>query len=189
MAQACRLAPVHLRVALRVVAHEDLAEGGQELLDVAREVVAVLEVELVLTALLRRGGGEEATRPRVAEDRGAELLVDEDARARLRHATRDGGKEAVVDDRLGRRDPRRLLGGEHALPAEQARLERPAVVEREDVERLVEPEVGHEASVRRRRWRRMSAFVELSCRSAGSVVLSSSGMMRCASCFPSSTPH
>src|SRR6185436_6172096 len=79
VAQATRLATVHLRVALRVVAHEDLAEGRRELLDVTRERVAVLEVELVLAALLRRRGGEKATLPRVSEDRGAELLVDEDA--------------------------------------------------------------------------------------------------------------
>src|SRR2546425_975059 len=77
VAQATRLATVHLRVALRVVAHEDLAEGGPERLDVARVVVAVLEVEFVLAALLRRRGGEKPPRPRVAEDRGAELLVDE----------------------------------------------------------------------------------------------------------------
>src|SRR5262249_24024009 len=50
-------------------------------------------------------------------------------------------------------------------------------------------EVGHDASGRRARWRRMSAFVELSWGRGGSVALSSSGMMRCASCFPSSTPH
>src|SRR5437899_307911 len=189
VAQARRLAAVHLRVALGVVAHEDLAEGGRERLDVACVVVAVLEVELVLPALLRRRGGEKATRPRVAEDRGAELFVDEDSGARLRHATSDRGEEALVDDRLRRRDPRRLLGGERPLPAEETRLERPAVVEGEDVERSVEPEVGHDASMCRRRWRRMSAFVELSWRSGGSVLLSSSGMMRCASCFPSSTPH
>ena len=75
------------------------------------------------------------------------------------------------------------------FPSEEARLEGPAVVERENVEQFVEPEVGHDASMCRRRWRRMRAFVELSCRSGGSVALSSSGMMRCASCFPSSTPH
>src|SRR5213078_2485656 len=63
------------------------------------------------------------------------------------------------------------------------------VVERENVERSVEPEFGHDSSVCRRRWRRMSAFVELSWRRGGSVALSSSGMIRCASCFPSSTPH
>src|SRR5207244_12119503 len=158
-------------------------------LDVARVVVAVLEVELVLAALLRRGGGEKGTRPRVAEDRGAELFVDEETGVRFRHAAGDGGEEALGDGCLRRRDSLRLLGGERALPAEEARLEGPAVVERENVERSVEPEVGHDASVCRGRWRRMSAFVARSCRSGGSVVLSSSGMMRCASCFPSSTPH
>src|SRR5437763_15630758 len=75
------------------------------------------------------------------------------------------------------------------FPSEEARLEGPAVVERENVERSVEPEVGHDASVGRRRWRRMSAFVELSCRSGGSVGLSTSGLARCASGFPIPTPH
>src|SRR2546426_11753007 len=90
----------------------------RERLDVARAVVAVLEVKLVLAALLRRGGGEKATRPRIAEDRGAELLVDEDTGVRFRHATSDGGEEAFVDDRLRRRDPIGLLRGERALPSD-----------------------------------------------------------------------
>ena len=110
LAQPSCLAAVHLRVALRVVAHEDLAEGGGERLDVARVVVAVLEVELVLAALLRRRSGEKTPRPRVAEDRGTELLVDEDAGMRFRHAASDGD-ESRRDDRLRRRDPLRLLGG------------------------------------------------------------------------------
>src|SRR5262249_34874029 len=83
LAQASSLAPVHRRVALRVVAHEDLAERRSELLDVARVVVAVLEIELVLAALLRGGGDEKAPRPGVAQDRSAELLVDEETRAVL----------------------------------------------------------------------------------------------------------
>src|SRR5437899_10655250 len=93
VAQPSRLAVVHRRVALRVVAHEDLAEGGRERLDVACIVVAVLEVELVLAGLLRRGGGEKAPRPGVAEDSGAELLVDEDTGALLPHAAGDGGEK------------------------------------------------------------------------------------------------
>src|SRR5262249_25941318 len=145
--------------------------------------------ELVLATLLGRDGGEEATLPRVAQDGGPELLVDQETGACFRHPTGDGRKKGVVDDRLGRRDPRRLLGGERALPAEEAGLEGPAVVERENVERSCESQVGHDSSLPRPRWRRMSAFVELSCWSVGSVVLSSSGMIRCASCFPSSTPH
>src|SRR5882724_4104546 len=189
VAQASRLAAVHRCVALRVVAHEDLAEGGRERLDVARVIVAVLEIELVLATLLGGGGGEKPLPPGVAEDRGAELLVDEETGTFLRHPTGDGREQAVVDDRLGGRDPLGLLLGKRALPTEEARLERPAVVERKNVERSLEPEVRHAASVRRPRWRRMSAFVELSWRRGGSVGLSSSGMMRCASCFPSSTPH
>ena len=43
------------------------------------EVLAVLEVELVLAALLGRAGRDVAVLRRVAEDLGAELLVHEDA--------------------------------------------------------------------------------------------------------------
>ena len=39
------------------------------------------------------------------------------------------------------------------------------------------------------RYRRMRLLVELSCSSRGAFSASSSGMMRCASAFPSSTPH
>src|SRR5207247_7482711 len=90
------------------------------------------------------------------------LLVDEEAGAFLRDPTGDGREQAIVDDRLGGRDPLGLLLGKRALPAEETRLERPAVVERKNVERSLELEVRHEASVRRPRWRQMSAFVELS---------------------------
>src|SRR5262249_24083503 len=54
--QAGRLAPVQGLVAPRVVAHEYLAEGRVELFDVAGEVRAVLEIELVLATLLRGAG-------------------------------------------------------------------------------------------------------------------------------------
>jgi hypothetical protein len=43
------LAPVELAVAFGVVAHEDLGEGRIKSLDVPGEVLAVLEVELVLS--------------------------------------------------------------------------------------------------------------------------------------------
>src|SRR4029453_18457615 len=125
-------------------------------------VVAVLEVELVLAALFRGGRGEKATRLGVAEDGGAELLGDEGAGLCLRPAVGDGREEALVDDRLRRRDPIRLLGRELPLPAEDPRLESPPAVERQNVEGSVEPEVRHATSLRRPRWRRMSAFVELS---------------------------
>src|SRR5207245_8892475 len=113
----------------------------------------------------------EASRAGVVDERGAGLLVDEETGAFLRRPTGDGREQAVVDDRLGGRDPLDLLLGKRALPAEEARLERPAVVERKNVERSLEPEVRHDASVRRSRWRRMSAFVALSWRGGGPVAL------------------
>src|SRR5256885_422916 len=70
VAQPSRLTVVHRGVALRVVAHEDLAEGGRERLDVARVIVAVLEIELVLATLLRGGGGEKRPPPRGPEGLG-----------------------------------------------------------------------------------------------------------------------
>src|SRR5207302_1251852 len=70
---------VQRAVALRIVAHQDLAEGRVEGLDMAGEILTILKVELLLAALLRRTGGGGALGGRVAQDRGAELLVDEDA--------------------------------------------------------------------------------------------------------------
>src|SRR5262249_6551384 len=105
VAEACHLAAIHRCLALRVVAHEDLAEGGRERLDMARVIVAVLEIELVLATLLGGGGGEKAPRSGVAEDRGAELLVDEETGAFIRHPTRGGCGETVLDDRPPSPDP------------------------------------------------------------------------------------
>ncbi len=61
--EALRLALVHLRVAIGVVADEHLREVGVEALDVVAEVVAVLEVELVLAGLLDRHRELEALSP------------------------------------------------------------------------------------------------------------------------------
>ena len=82
--QPLRLAPVQRRVAFGVVAHQDLAERRAELLDVGGEVLAVLEVELVLAALLGRAGRVVAVLRRVVQDLGAELLVHQDAGLVLR---------------------------------------------------------------------------------------------------------
>ena len=79
--QPLGLALVHPGVAVRVVAHEHLGEVGVELLDVRAEVVAVLEVELVLARLLDRHREQEAALLRLLRDAlgRAELLVDEAA--------------------------------------------------------------------------------------------------------------
>ena len=54
------LALVQRAVAFGVVAHQDLAEGRIEGLDVAGEILAVLEIELVLPALLGRAGRDDS---------------------------------------------------------------------------------------------------------------------------------
>src|SRR6266852_1933285 len=143
--QPLRLPPVQRRIALRIVAHEHLAKGWLKGLDVLSEVLAVLEVELVLPALLGGTSEHVALRRRIAKDGSTELLIHEDARLVLGYAGGDGGPETVVDHLLGGGDLRGLLGAQRALPAEHLRLERPAVVERQEIQRLVEAHGRHRA--------------------------------------------
>src|SRR5439155_10352743 len=152
------------------------------------EVLAVLEVELLLPALLGGTGERVAVGRRVAEDGSTELLVHEDAGLVLGDASGDGGPEAVVDHLLGDGDLRRLLGAQRALPAEHLRLERPTVVEGQDIPRMVEAHNCHLPFLSFR-LRRIMLFVELSWPRIGSVSLSSSWMIPWASALPSSTPH
>jgi len=138
-----RLSPVQRRIALRVVAHEHLAKRGLKGLDVPTEVLAVLEVELVLTALLGGAGEHVALGRRIAEDGCAEPLIHEDGSLVRGDAGGEGSLEAVVDHLLGGGDLRGLLGGQRTLPAEHLRLEGGAMVEGQDVQRLVEAQAGH----------------------------------------------
>jgi hypothetical protein len=62
--------------------------------------VAVFELELLLAALLGGGAGNEAVRARVAQDRGTELLVDQDARRLARRTLGQRELQPVVDDLL-----------------------------------------------------------------------------------------
>ena len=103
----------------------------------AREILAILEVELVLAALLGRTGGDDTLGRRIAQDRGAELLVDQDAGLVLGHAAGQRRAEAVIDDLLGAGDFGGLRVAERRLPAEQPALEGAAVIERLDVERPI----------------------------------------------------
>ena len=82
-----------------------------ERLDVRGELLAVLEVKLFLPAFLGGTSGVESVCRGVAQDGGAELLVDQDAGLFLGHAARDGRLEAVVDHLLGGGNLGRLLGG------------------------------------------------------------------------------
>jgi hypothetical protein len=61
---------------------------------VTGEVVAVLEVELLLPTLLDGAGGGVTAARGVAQDGGAELLVDQDAAVLPRNAAGDSGLEA-----------------------------------------------------------------------------------------------
>src|SRR4029077_18295413 len=117
--------------------------GWPEGVDMQREILAIFEIEFVLPTLLNAAGGRVVVRRRIAEDRGAELLVGQDSGLLLRHAVLDRGLEAVVDYLLGCGDFSRLLGRQRALPAEHLRLERAAVVEGQNVKRLIETQGRH----------------------------------------------
>src|SRR6266446_6007595 len=136
--QTSGLPPVQRLIAFRVVANENLAEGRLEHFDVPGEIIAVLEVELRLAALLRRARCGVPLRRRIAKDGGAELLVHEDAGFLLGDAGYDGVLEAVVDHLLGGRDLRGLLGGQGPFPAEHLGLERPPMIEGQDVQVPIE---------------------------------------------------
>ena len=136
--QAFGLPLIQRLFALRIVADQHLAEAEVERLNVLEEVFAVLEVELFLAALLGGAGGRVAVLGGVGEDGGAELLVHEDAGLGLRYAVRDGLFEGVVDDFLGGGDLGGLSGRQGAFPAEHFFLERAAMVERQNVQRLIE---------------------------------------------------
>src|SRR5579872_4322642 len=103
----------------------------------AREIPAIFEIELLLAALLRRAGGGEALGLRIAQQRGAELLIDQDARllpGRARGARR---LEAVIDDAPGGGDLGGLRLAQGRAPAEHLGLEGSAMIEGHEVERPV----------------------------------------------------
>ncbi len=132
-----RLAGVHRAVALGVVPHEHLGEVGLEIEDVRAELLAVLEVELVLPALLHRHRELDAALVRVAGDVGAELLVHQHPHRladRLLGGPVGGGERPLVDHGLRIGDALSLLGRGVARDPEELLLERPAMIEREDVE-------------------------------------------------------
>src|SRR5205823_12840978 len=87
-----------------------------------------------LAGLLDRHGELVTARLRLAGDVGAVLRVDEDARVPLRRALVDRLLEALPDQTLG--------AGDLVVVAADHLLERPAVVEREDVQLLVVAELA-----------------------------------------------
>jgi hypothetical protein len=128
---------VQRAVASRVIADQHLAEGRAEGLDMAREILAIFEVELVLSALLRRGRGDDTLGSCIAQNGGAELLVHQNAGLFLGHASGERRLEAIVDDLLGAGDFGCLRIAQRRLPVEQLGLERAAVIKGQDVERAI----------------------------------------------------
>src|SRR4029450_6470891 len=108
-----------------------------------------LEVELVLAALLDGHGEHDPEVARGARDRGAELLVDEDPGALALEPRVERLPKAREDDPLRLLDPCDILGRRLTRDAEQLRLERPSMVEREQVDRLRAAHLSSRASVSR----------------------------------------
>ena len=108
--QPSRLPPIETSIALRVVTNQHLAKGRFEGFDMRRKIFAVLEVELVLSALFRRARGRVAFLGCIAKNRGSELFVDQNAGLIFGHSRIDGGFESVVDDSLGGGDLGCLFG-------------------------------------------------------------------------------
>lgn len=128
------LLAVQSAITLRVVAYQLLAEGWNEGFDMARKTLTVLEVALVLSAPLGRGGGDEAVSRRIALHGGAEFLADQDAGHFLR---RTGGKhraKTLIDVPLRASALGRLRLAARRLPAEQAWLEGAAMIEQLDID-------------------------------------------------------
>jgi hypothetical protein len=114
------------------------------LISFSRSVVgAVLELELIPAALLRRAGSDEPLLRCVVQIVRAERFVHEDAGVLLGNATCHGRLESVVDDLLGSGNFRRLGGAQIAVPGEHLRLKRAGMVEGQDVERPVEADGLH----------------------------------------------
>src|SRR5215831_17249054 len=76
--EAFGLTAVHLGVSPDVVTDEHIRVGRIEARDVVAELLAELEVELFLTALLHRHRELSAHCERLTGDRSPELLVHED---------------------------------------------------------------------------------------------------------------
>src|SRR5258708_422304 len=114
------------------------------------EIFAVLEVEFILASLLRLATGRVSVFNCIAENRGAEPLVNQNSSLIFGHAGldgSDGSKESVVDYPLRSSDLCRLLRVQRAVPSEHFFLERATMVKRQNVEGLIEAEIRHAISL------------------------------------------
>src|SRR5205823_3411866 len=91
--------------------------------------------------------GRMAVCPGIAKDRAAELFVHENAGLLLRYSGSDGSPKGVVDHLLGGSDLRRLVRAQGAGPAEQLRLKRASMIERQNVKRSIKSQGCHAVSL------------------------------------------
>src|SRR5262249_7761761 len=132
--QPPQLALVHHRIVAGVVANEDLREIRVELQNVGAEIVAVLEVKLVLTRLLDRHRKLQPRRTGALRNIPAELLIDQHTSSAPLRAAANRLDHPLVDQMLRVGDRRGLLGRRIALDPEHLLLERATMIERQDVE-------------------------------------------------------
>src|SRR5260370_6012580 len=139
--------PVKGLIHLGAVQNEDLREGQVKSFNMLLEIFAVFEVEFILTTLLHRATGYVPVFNCIAENRGAELLVNQNSSLIFGNAGMDGSNESVVDYPLRSSNLGRLLRAQPALPSEHPFLERPTMVKRQNVEGLIESEIRHAISL------------------------------------------
>src|SRR5215831_13752001 len=116
--QARQLAQIRAPVSFRVVTHQNLAEGRAEGFDVLSEFFAVLEIELLLSALFSGASGDETLRSGIPKNIPAKLFVHKNAGIAFGYAASHGRLKGVVDHSLSVGDLCRLRGLQRAGPAE-----------------------------------------------------------------------
>ncbi len=110
------------------------------------EVVAVLELELVLARFLHRHSQRHAFGLGAPGDVSPELLVNQHAGRVGWRARSESPGVGIEDDPLDVDDARPYVGGDRLGGPEQIVLERTAVIEGHQVERPVVPERHQHAS-------------------------------------------
>jgi len=101
------------------------------------EVVTELEIKLVLPTFLGWDTGDDSKALCIAQDLGSKVRIDQDACLALANTARHCGRKAFIDDALGSSNLYGLRWLERTAPAKHAAHERRAVIERQDVQRLV----------------------------------------------------
>ena len=135
--QTGSLALIQMGIALGIIAHQHLTEGGANRLNMSRKVGPILEIKLLLATFFRRTSGDITAVAGVGEDGVTELFIDKHARLFDGDTSGDGGFKSVVNHQLSGGDFRSLRGGKITVPAEHLRLKRASMVEGENIKRLV----------------------------------------------------